>query len=197
MLPGIEGDEIIIDCASSTRKLCLIVRLEGNHVKSISPNNHRSWILCGDMQPPCNRAVRHIHNRDLVFRGQRNVSFLIIRKRNANGLIKSRGFGFLIELLNRRNHLHIGRLIRIVINDTHRIGNMVGNPNFFAVRANSNTHGINPHVNTFHDTFCLNIDDIQRIRWGVDHEDKVPMNSNRFRMGTDKGRMTDCSRAST
>ena len=62
----VESDEFAVDLITS-RQLSLVVRLERNHIKPVTPDDDGPRILRSDGEMPLNLACRYINHSDLVF----------------------------------------------------------------------------------------------------------------------------------
>ena len=178
VLVGIESHQLPIDLVAPG-KLGLVVGLEGDHVEPPVPHLDGAWILRRDLQVAGHLPRRHIDYRDPVLGRERDVGLLVARERNPDRFVEARGLRPLIELLHGGHHLQIGRTCRIDIDHTDRVRNMVGNPEFPAIRSHRHAHRVDSHVDSRPNLAGLRTNHIYGVRGRVHHEDATSMHSDR------------------
>ena len=195
MIPRIECYEIAIDLVFSTAgKLCLIVRFERKDVQTAVSYDHRSGVLCGDIQSLLDLTCSDINNGNLVLGRERDISFFIGGEGNPDGFVKSCRFGGRIKILDRGRHLKTGRAGWIDVDHTHRIRDVIGNPNLFAIRPDGNSDRVYADVDSNDNLIRFRIDNIDGIGWRVRHIHATTAQRDRGCMGTHERRMSDCRR---
>ena len=194
MLVGIKGNEFAIDLIPA-RELGLVVRLEGDDVKPVVANHDGSRILSPDRQALGHFSGDDIHNSDLVFRGKRDISLLVVGKGDSHGLVKAGRLGLRVNILNSRDNVHEGGLRLIQIDHVDRIGNMIGHPEFPSVRSQGKADWINPDGNATKYASGIGMQNVDRVTGRVGHEDMIPMGNDRTGMWAHERRMPDLTLA--
>ena len=191
MFLRIEGNQVAIEWTETSRDLRLVVGLERDDVEAISADGDGSRVLSRDGECLDQLAGAHIDHRDLILRRQRDVGFVIAGEGNAHGLVKAGRPGDRVEVLHRGDDLKTGGTRRIGIDHTHRIRDVIRDPDFPAVRPNREPHRVDADVDTRDDGITGRVDDIDGVGRRVHHEDVAAAHHNRRRVRTHERGMSD------
>ena len=95
------------------------------------------------------------------------------------------------KLLAQNSKVEMGGAGGIRIDHTHRIRDVIRDPDFLAVRPNREPHRVDADVDTRDDGITGRVDDIDGVGWRVHHEDVAAAHHNRRRVRTHERGMSD------
>ena len=190
VLMGIEGDEVAIDFVA-TGELGFVVRFEGKDVELPVFNRNGAGVLRGDGEVFGDLAGGDIDYGNFVFRGERDVGFLIVGESDADGLVESGGTFFWIEILNGGDDMKAGRTCRVGIDNTHGIRDMVAHPDFLAIGTDGNTDGVDANGDAFDEAAVFGVDDIDGVGGSVGDEEGVLEKDDGLEVWAEKGGVAD------
>ena len=169
----------------------LVVGLERQDIEPTIADDDGSRILRRDVQPIFDLPCGDVHDRDLVLRRQRDIHLIVAGERDAHRFVEASRFGRRIKILDGCNDLKASRTGWISIDHANRIGNVIRNPGFFAIRPHRDANRVDAHADSPHDRVTLRVDDIHRGGRRVRDENHSAAHRNRGRMRTHEGRMPD------
>ena len=192
MLHGVEGADVAVDVLfEAAGKLRLVVGLEGEHVEPVSAHGDGARILGADRQVPGHRARRDIDDGDPVACRERHVCLLVAGEGHAHGFVEARGEALGMDVLHRGDDMMEERTLGVRVDHAHGVGDVVGDPDFAAVRAHRDAHGIDADGDAVHELAAGGVDDVHRVGRRVGDVDEAASDGDGIEVGAGEGRVPD------
>ena len=112
---------------------------------------------------PGHRAGRNIDDGDAVRGGQRHIGLAVVGEGDAHRFVEPCGEGCRVDVLNGGDHLVECGARRVRIDDADRVGDMVGHPDFAAVRPHRDADRIDAHVNPANEGARRHVENVHRV----------------------------------
>ena len=174
VLHGVERAAVAVDALRlAAGQLGLVVGLERDHVEPVVAHRNGAGILRGDRQPAGDGAGRDVHHRNPVRCRQGDVGLRIARERDADGFVHAGGERGRMEVVDGGDDLLEEVTVRVGVDHAHRVGDVVGDPDFLPVRADGEAHGVDADVDAVHHRVRAGVDHVHGVRRRIGRVDEV------------------------
>ena len=162
----------------------MVIGLKGDDVQSTVSNDHASGILCRYAKSLGNASGLDVDDGDLILRGERHISLMVIGKNNSDGLIESRGFCFWIKILDGIENEESTRTVGLDIDDRDRVRDVICDPKLFSIRTYSKPDRFDPYGDHAVDPIGFFIDYIDCIVGSIRYINKFARLDDRVKLWT-------------
>ena len=189
VLVSVKRHELAVKRLGAPGELGLVARLEEQDIELAALHHKHTRVLRRDCQALGELARFYVNHRDLVGRRERDIGFLVAGKGDSHRLVKARRLGRWVNVLDRGEYLKIGRALGVGVHHTHRVREMVGDPDLFAIGPNRDTDRLHSHPDALHDLPALGVYHVQRPSRRIGHKDPVATYHNRRGLRAHKRRV--------
>ena len=167
------------------------MRFKRRHIEPAITNLNGTRILGGNRQRLDHAPPRHVDDGDPVLGREGDIGLRVIGKGDPHRLIEAGGERQRVEILDRGDDMKPREALRGGIDDAHRVGDVVGDPDLLAVGAGHDRHRLDANRDPADDAPRGDLNDVERVGGSVGNEQMPIDDRQRIDMGGEKPGMAD------